>query len=51
LFWTTWWGLIVLAGTKMVHVPYRGGGAAVNDAVSGAVPLIVVSAGPIIPQV
>lgn len=41
----------LLAGTKMVHVPYRGGGAAINDAVSGAVPLIIVGAGPIIPQV
>jgi tripartite-type tricarboxylate transporter receptor subunit TctC len=41
----------LLAGTKMVHVPYRGGGAAINDAVSGAVPLIIVGAGPVIPQV
>lgn len=40
-----------LAGTKMVHVPYRGGGAAMNDAISGAIPLIVVGAGPVIPQV
>jgi tripartite-type tricarboxylate transporter receptor subunit TctC len=39
------------AGTKMAHVPYRGGGAAINDAVSGAVPLIIVGAGPVIPQV
>jgi tripartite-type tricarboxylate transporter receptor subunit TctC len=41
----------LLAGTKMVHVPYRGGGAALNDAISGAVPLIIIGAGPIIPQV
>jgi tripartite-type tricarboxylate transporter receptor subunit TctC len=41
----------LLAGTKMVHVPYRGGGAAINDAVSGAVPLIIIGAGPVIPQV
>jgi tripartite-type tricarboxylate transporter receptor subunit TctC len=41
----------LLAGTKMLHVPYRGGGAAINDAVSGAVPLIIIGAGPVIPQV
>jgi tripartite-type tricarboxylate transporter receptor subunit TctC len=40
-----------LAGTRMLHVPYRGGGAAINDALSGAVPLIIVGAGPIIQQV
>jgi tripartite-type tricarboxylate transporter receptor subunit TctC len=35
----------------MLHVPYRGGGAAINDAISGSVPLIIVGAGPVIPQV
>ncbi len=39
-----------LAGTKIQHVPYRGGGAAVTDAISGQVPLIIIGAGPIIPQ-
>ncbi|MGL4637006.1 MAG: Bug family tripartite tricarboxylate transporter substrate binding protein [Beijerinckiaceae bacterium] len=40
-----------LAGTKMLHVPYRGGGAAMNDALAGSVPLIIVGAGPVIQQV
>jgi tripartite-type tricarboxylate transporter receptor subunit TctC len=39
-----------LAGTKIQHVPYRGGGAAVTDAISGQVPLIIIGAGPIIPH-
>src|SRR6476660_9251860 len=42
--------LNLLAGTKIQHVPYRGGGAAVTDAISGQVPLIIIGAGPIIPQ-
>jgi tripartite-type tricarboxylate transporter receptor subunit TctC len=41
----------LLAGTKMLHIPYRGGGAAINDAVAGSVPLIIIGAGPVIPQV
>jgi len=39
-----------LAGTKIQHVPYRGGGAAMTDAISGQVPLIIIGAGPVIPQ-
>ncbi|ARP99682.1 Bug family tripartite tricarboxylate transporter substrate binding protein [Pseudorhodoplanes sinuspersici] len=40
-----------LAGTKIQHVPYRGGGAAMTDAISGQVPLIIIGAGPAIPQI
>lgn len=39
-----------LAGTKIQHVPSRGGGAAMTDAISGQVPLIIIGAGPVIPQ-
>ena len=38
------------AGTKIQHVPYRGGGAAMTDAISGQIPLIIIGAGPVIPQ-
>lgn len=38
-------------GTKLVHVPYRGGGPAVTDAVAGHVDLIVGSAALLIPQI
>jgi tripartite-type tricarboxylate transporter receptor subunit TctC len=40
-----------LAGTKILHVPYRGGGAAMTDAISGQIPLIIVGTGPAIPQI
>ncbi len=40
-----------LAGTKMQMVPYRGGGASINDAIGGHIPLIVIGIGPVIPQV
>ena len=39
------------AGTKMKMVPYRGGGASINDAVGGHVPLIVIGIGPVVPHV
>jgi tripartite-type tricarboxylate transporter receptor subunit TctC len=39
------------AGAKLIHVPYRGGGPAVNDAVAGHVDLINGSAGLLTPQV
>ncbi len=42
--------LNLLAGTKIQHVPYRGGGAAMTDAISGQIPLIIIGAGPAIPQ-
>ena len=39
------------AGVRMVHVPYRGGGPAMNDAIAGHVDLIIASAALISPQV
>ena len=42
--------LNLLAGTNIQHVPYRGGGAAMTDAISGQIPLIIIGAGPVIPQ-
>ncbi len=39
------------AGTKMKMVPYRGGGASINDAVGGHVPLIVIGLGPVIQHI
>jgi tripartite-type tricarboxylate transporter receptor subunit TctC len=40
-----------LAGTRMRMVPYRGGGASINDAVAGHIPLIVIGIGPVIPHI
>lgn len=39
------------AGIKLVHVPYRGGGPAMNDAIAGHVDLIIGSAALVMPQV
>jgi len=39
------------AGCKLVHVPYRGGGPAMNDALAGHVDLIIGSAALVMPQV
>lgn len=39
------------AGVKLVHVPYRGGGPAMNDAVAGHVDLLVGSTALSMPQV
>ena len=38
------------AGVRLVHVPYRGGGPAMNDAIGGHVDLIIGSAALISPQ-
>jgi tripartite-type tricarboxylate transporter receptor subunit TctC len=38
------------AGIRMVHVPYRGGGPAMNDAIAGHVDLIIGSAALVMPQ-
>src|SRR3954464_12400602 len=39
------------AGVRMVHVPYRGGGPAMNDAIAGHVDFIIGSAALVMPQV
>jgi tripartite-type tricarboxylate transporter receptor subunit TctC len=39
------------AGCKLVHVPYRGGGPAMNDAIAGHVDLVIGSAALVMPQV
>src|SRR5437763_4093264 len=39
------------AGVKLVHVPYRGGGPAMNDAIAGHVDLLVGSVALSLPQV
>ena len=40
-----------MSGTKFVHVPYRGGAPALNDAIAGHVPLAVLSVLQVMPQV
>jgi tripartite-type tricarboxylate transporter receptor subunit TctC len=39
------------AGIKLIHVPYRGGGPAMNDALAGHVDLIIASAALLMPQI
>lgn len=39
-----------LAGVKLVHVPYKGGGQAANDLVSGQIPLAVLGLAPMLKQ-
>lgn len=43
--------LTKLAGVTLTHVPYRGGGPAVNDAIGGHVDLIIGSATLLAPQI
>ncbi len=40
-----------MSNTKIVHVAYRGGGAAIADAAAGHVPLIVIGLGPAVPHI
>lgn len=40
-----------LAGTKFVHVPYKGGAATLSDLVSGRLPIGVLDLGSVLPQV
>jgi len=40
-----------MAGVKMIGVPYKGGGQAVVDLVSGHVPVAVLGSAPLMPQV
>jgi tripartite-type tricarboxylate transporter receptor subunit TctC len=39
------------AGIELIHVPYRGGAPALNDAVAGHVDLIIASAAQLVPQI
>src|SRR6202045_2709846 len=39
------------AGIELIHVPYRGGGPALNDAIAGHVDLIIASAAQLMPQI
>lgn len=39
-----------LAGIKLTHVPYKGGGQAITDLVGGQVPLASLGPGPLIPH-
>jgi tripartite-type tricarboxylate transporter receptor subunit TctC len=38
-------------GTKLVHVPYKGGGLAVNDLVAGQIDMVLSDMAPAVPQV
>jgi tripartite-type tricarboxylate transporter receptor subunit TctC len=39
------------AGIELIHVPYRGGGPALNDVVAGHVDMIIASAAQLMPQI
>jgi tripartite-type tricarboxylate transporter receptor subunit TctC len=39
------------AGIELIHVPYRGGAPALNDAVAGHVDMIIASAAQLVPQI
>lgn len=43
--------LNVLAGTSMVHVPYKGGGQAVTDVIGGQVRLAMLGVTPVLPHI
>jgi tripartite-type tricarboxylate transporter receptor subunit TctC len=43
--------LMSMTGIKMKHVPYRGGGQAINDVVGGHVPVYFADAGPAAPLI
>ncbi len=40
-----------IAGTRMVHVPYKGGGQAVTDVISGQVSLAMLGMTPVLPHI
>ena len=42
---------MTMTGIKMRHVPYRGGGLALNDVVAGHVPIYFADAGPAAPLI
>lgn len=39
------------AGTRIVHVPYKGGGQAVADVAGGQIPLAILGSAPVMPQI
>ncbi len=41
----------VATGTRLVHVPYKGGGLAVNDLVAGQIDMVLSDMAPAVPQV
>ncbi len=41
--------LVKLAGIKLAHVPYRGGGQAINDLLAGHVPIGSLGSAPVLP--
>lgn len=43
--------LNAIAGTKIVHVPYKGGGQAVTDVVGGQIPLAVLGITPVLTHI
>jgi tripartite-type tricarboxylate transporter receptor subunit TctC len=40
-----------LHGTKLIHVPYKGGGPATADVVGGQIEVAVINAPPVLPQI
>ncbi|WP_417224049.1 Bug family tripartite tricarboxylate transporter substrate binding protein [Achromobacter spanius] len=40
-----------VAGTRIVHVPYKGGGQAVSDVTGGQIPLAILGSSPVLPQI
>ena len=50
--WKTWRKLFnVMAGTKLVHIPYKGGGPAMIDLVGGQVQLVFATGASAVPQI
>lgn len=39
------------AGTRLLHIPYKGGGQAVADVAGGQIPLAILGSAPVMPQI